>query len=204
MKKSSFKKLLCLLVLTPFIFTSCGSDDDNNNQTTQNMLNYNGEEFEINSVFTEYYGETSPGVYNSDLNITDAVVTSTNGYPSSTSSDFYVIYLEAFSNTPDGLAPGTYNYLSEDNPETAFTFDYGDIAFGLDSDMIEEFDDYIEISSGSLTISGDNTFELDFNGVDQTNNSFSGHYEGTLMNFDATGDMYLRTAPANSLKRSKK
>lgn len=205
MKKSMFKIVLSLLIMSVF-FGSCkkDKDEDNNNTTANNYFEVNGVKYILSKGTLENYGkDMDPGDgwdyqgYNIDLVLFSSglVVTNQGDTMFNVSGKGQAIYFELFTTDSTFLANGDYSY-STSQPFPTGTFDYGDYSINLDADNGTA--DWIEIKSGTVKISRTgNTYQITINCTDSDGKTITGKFEGTLMYFDYTADTKSKTIKKN-------
>ena len=169
------KKIYLLLVSFGLFITSCEKDDDTGDPSKSNSFTYKGVEYTIDKCDLTYWGisndvyELSFDLYSNDyeqLGFDNEENRLGNGFK---------IYIDLYTNSSTEVSDGTYNYGSQ---ESAGVFYNGE--FNIFKDGVASVADDNEIESGKVVVTknGD-SYNVTFEGVDNTGATISGNYEGT-------------------------
>ena len=157
---------------------SCGSDDDGGS-SSNNVLIYDGTEFELKAGVIENYGDYyTDGVYNFDVSLLSSEITI--GDDEITPNDDIIsgVYFELFTDNSSDLEIGTYTFGST---YAVNTYDSAEIYINSTDGGYNGF----EVTSGSFTVlDNGSTYEFEFAGTAEGGESFSGYYRGSLEAFD--------------------
>ncbi len=160
-------KLLFLFFSMAILVTACGDDDDS---STANQLNYQGESLPLTAGVLESYGSNADGSFDWDVTIVGGTYTvSSDGI--SGSGNGPVIYLDLNTNSSTGLVNGTYEY--SDGNRMAFNFVDG---------AVQATTENSEITAGTVTISESDidAVKINWSLEDEDGNPVTGSYSGAL------------------------
>lgn len=175
---------------------SCGSDDDGSS-SSDNVLTFDGTEYQLKAGIIEDYGEYSDGVYNFDISLVSSEITILDDYASVEDDTFSGVYFELFTDNSEDLEPGTYSFGSN---VVANSYTYADVYIDSTVDTYTGYD----IVSGTFTVLDDgSTYEFEFEGTVDGGAAFSGYYRGTLEAIDSS-DEFDRSATVSTAKRMKR
>ena len=170
-------KKLKLVVLFAFVFNlvavSCKSDDDNN--SADNVMTIDGEEFLIERGFLTEFGEEEEGVYDWDVDLfSDGFTINVN--EQSASGIGGTIYLDLNTTSATGLVPGVYVFS-----ETREAFTWVDAEGSSNFNLSTGDGNFFEAVSGTVTVSGTGNDQLiEANLVDINGNALTASYRGAL------------------------
>lgn len=181
MKKLS---LFVLLLAVGVFFVSCDKNEDNNVEK-KSELSFGDNVFDLSWGLIEYYGklETDDEAYNFDIMLLDSglVFDETTEELKGKGSG---IYFETFSQSSTELSAGTYSLDTTSKVKKPFTFDYGSVAYKIDTSD-EGIGDYVDVKSGTFKIekSGD-IYEVTIDCTGENGEKITGYYKGTLKSYD--------------------
>ncbi|WP_019037204.1 hypothetical protein [Psychroflexus tropicus] len=175
-----------LIVLLSSVLISCSSDDDQPTSIeSNNFLRVGDQEFELKSGVIQDYGAFQD-LYNFDIFLFSLDTRIENGevVPVDNSETVTYLYLELFTDNPDDLNVGSYNYNDfSDRGNFSYTFSETGINIAFEGGNQQE--SFVEIQNGTLEVmSTGTTYEFEFTGTDEENRSISMYYKGSLNNVD--------------------
>lgn len=203
-----FMKLFCGLFLASILLLSCSKNEDDD-VSQKNYLKIGETEYVLSKGTCENYGQMEDEEwqydgYNLDLTLFSA------GFTISTDSDGYmdalgssqVIYFEMFSSKENEFDNRDYTFSSSE-PYPVGTFDYGDFCISYSDE--NEDNNYIEISSGKVTISkSDNIYSITIDCKSENGDKIKGFFKGTLQYFDYTVETKSSGMTASELSKRKR
>jgi hypothetical protein len=158
-------------------FTSCKKDSDGNGSSNAaSEMTIKGTSSTIGSGVIIDNGTIDNGNFNFDLELFAEGLTF-HSEEDSLSGTGNVLYFEMFTSDSTGLDAGTYVFNQTTGDKT---LDIASAIVNFDSEL-EESDEHISATSGSVTIDKDgNTYIIDIEFTDGDGNNVTAHYEGTL------------------------
>lgn len=148
--------------------------------TKANEIKYNGNKYPLTKGYLDNYGNLdSTDVYNFDVTLVDDGITFTQDSAIGAGN---FIYLELWSSSSTGLAPGTYTFA--DN-YAAQTFSWGEV--GFNSDFAGDIGEIYECAGGTVTISQSGTdYIFDVVLTLETGQTVNAYYNDSLIYYDQT------------------
>lgn len=204
------KKLMKLffgLLLAGSVLISCDKDDDD--VSKKNYLKIGETEYVLSSGIYENYGQMEAvdfqyDGYNLDLTLLSSGLTSStnsDGFPDISGSG-QIIYFEMFSSKENEFDSRDYTF-STSEPYPVGTFDDG--SFCINYSVENEDNNWIDISSGKVTISkaGD-TYSITIDCTSEKGDIIKGFFQGTLQYFDYTGQTKSTSMISSKISKRKK
>jgi len=188
-----------VLFLVAFVVILAGCKKDSNDEETKNnSIKYNGEEYSLSKGVLENYGKVyDMESYNMDLTLMSSglVIHEVDGAIDSLSGIGNILYFEIFTSKSGELDNGTYDFDAEETYEPG-TFDFGTVGLNLNAVTLEG--EKILVESGTIKINqtGDE-FEITVNCKNETGKTITAYYKGELNYYDYTADLkHSKLAPS--------
>lgn len=186
--KSTGKFLILALLTISVSITSCGKDDDENDDENgipeENHLKHDARMYEISDGILEYYGQwwDDTGGFNFDITLFSSGITFDEELEDFTGKGNMIMF-EMFSESKTELKPGTYTF-DADQSYDAGTFDRG--LFFLNYDIETETAEVTgEIAGGTVKVEkSGSTYKITIDCTDNKGEKLTGFYEGTLDYYD--------------------
>lgn len=182
-------KKIPYLLFVAFVLTlsACSNDDDNPDVNLQeNFLKIGDTEYVLKAGSIEDFGLYQSGLYNFDITLITSTVTNVGGEFVPQDQIISGIYFELYTNTENDLSEGTYSKVDFEDIGHQ-TFEYAEIAEGVDASTEDETGTFTELIQGSIeVISNGPEYEFQFSGVDNLGQNISGYYKGSLVYEDVS------------------
>jgi hypothetical protein len=188
-KSLSFLKLQALILLLGLFTASCSEDDAEEElaPSVTNSVAYNGQTYEIKNGLILNYGSNASH-YNNDIIVSDGTFSMEE-----TENGTFALYLELYSAGTSGFQPGTFQFAEEDDDvaesTSFFTANSGLIIETNADGVVDDGDEVIHITAGTVTVSGSGTdYTLVYDVTLENGKTLKGGYAGSSTSIDRTED----------------
>lgn len=169
-------KLFCGILMLGITIAGCKKDKD---PGIKSYLQVNDTTVTLTHGTLKYYGADTEGYWFGLGLLTSAITIDAAGYWENSGS---VIDFEILSTSENSLSSGIYSYPISDSYYPLFSISESNHCLNWSEAGMNEWN-ILEICSLTI-VNNNNSYIIDFAGIDENGDNVEGHYEGTLEYWD--------------------